>query len=120
VCLYGVANQFTLVSDTHKFEERYSDSLLGPLPEAAARYRDRSPIFHVGKIVDPLIVYQGEDDKVVPKSQSDSIVASLAARGVPHEYHVYPSEGHGWRKPETIEHYYISVLRFLKQYVIYG
>ena len=65
-------------------------------------------------------MYQGEDDKVVPKSQSDSIVASLAARGVPHEYHVYPGEGHGWRKPDTIEHYYISVLRFLKQYVIYG
>jgi dipeptidyl aminopeptidase/acylaminoacyl peptidase len=74
----------------------------------------------VDKIVDPVIVYQGEDDPVVPKSQSDSIVASLKARGVPHEYYTYPGEGHGWRKPETIEHYYNTVIRFLKQYVIYG
>jgi dipeptidyl aminopeptidase/acylaminoacyl peptidase len=120
VCLYGISNQFTLVSDTHKFEERYSDSLLGALPEAADVYRARSPIFHADKIVDPLIVFQGEDDKVVPKSQSDAIVASLRARGVPHEYHVYPGEGHGWRKPETIEHYYNTVIRFLRQYVIYA
>jgi dipeptidyl aminopeptidase/acylaminoacyl peptidase len=120
VCLYGISNQFTLVSDTHKFEERYSDSLLGTLPESAARYRDRSPGLHVDKIVDPVIIYQGEDDPVVPKSQSDSIVASLSARGVPHEYYTYPGEGHGWRKPETIEHYYNTVIRFLKQYVIFG
>jgi dipeptidyl aminopeptidase/acylaminoacyl peptidase len=120
VCLYGISNQFTLVSDTHKFEERYSDSLLGPLPQAAARYRDRSPGFHVDKIVDPVIIYQGEDDPVVTKSQSDSIVETLKARGVPHEYYTYPGEGHGWRKPETIEHYYNTVIRFLKQYVIFG
>jgi dipeptidyl aminopeptidase/acylaminoacyl peptidase len=119
VCLYGIANQFTLASDTHKFEERYLDSILGALPEAADRYRARSPIFSADKIIDPIIVFQGEDDKVVPKSQSDSIVASLRARGVPHEYHTYPGEGHGWRKPETIEHYYQTVIRFLKQYVIY-
>jgi dipeptidyl aminopeptidase/acylaminoacyl peptidase len=119
VCLYGVSNQFALASDTHKFEERYLDSILGPLPEAAELYRARSPLFHADRIVDPLIVFQGEDDKVVPRDQSDSIVASLRARGVPHEYHVYPGEGHGWRKPETIEHYYDAVLRFLKQYVVY-
>jgi dipeptidyl aminopeptidase/acylaminoacyl peptidase len=120
VCLYGISNQFTLVSDTHKFEERYSDSLLGALPEAAAIYRSRSPIFHADKIVDPVIVFQGEDDKVVPRSQSDSIVASLKSRGIPHEYHVYPGEGHGWRKSETIEHYYSNVVRFLKQYVVFA
>jgi dipeptidyl aminopeptidase/acylaminoacyl peptidase len=120
VCLYGVSNQFGLVADTHKFEERYSDSLLGPLPEAAEVYRARSPQFHADKIVDPLIVFQGADDKVVPKNQSDSIVASLKARGIPHEYHVYEGEGHGWRKPETIEHYYNAVMKFLTQYVVYG
>jgi dipeptidyl aminopeptidase/acylaminoacyl peptidase len=84
VCLYGVANQFGLAADTHKFEERYLDSLLGPLPEAASVYRARSPLFHADKIVDPMIVFQGTDDKVVPKNQSDSIVASLKARGIPH------------------------------------
>jgi dipeptidyl aminopeptidase/acylaminoacyl peptidase len=120
VCMYGVSNQFGLVADTHKFEERYSDSLLGSLPEAADVYRARSPLFHAEKIVDPIIVFQGEDDVVVPKNQSDSIVASLRARGVPHEYHVYAGEGHGWRKPETIEHFYNAVLNFLKTYVLYA
>src|SRR5262245_45785968 len=106
VCLYGVANQFTLVADTHKFEARYSDSLLGALPEAAAVYRERSPVFHAERISDPIIVFQGAIDQVVPKSQSDEIVASLKARGVAHEYHVYEGEGHGWRKSETIEQFY--------------
>jgi dipeptidyl aminopeptidase/acylaminoacyl peptidase len=120
VCLYGVANQFGLAVDTHKFEERYLDSMLGPLPEAADVYRARSPLFHADRIVDPIIVFQGADDKVVPKSQSDAVVASLKARGIPHEYHVYEGEGHGWRKPETIEHYYNAVMRFLTQYVVYA
>lgn len=120
VCLYGVANMFTLASDTHKFEERYLDSMLGPLPEAAAVYRERSPIFKADRIVDPVAVFQGEIDRVVPKEQSDSIVASLRARGVPHEYHVYEGEGHGWRKTETIAAFYTSLERFLRQYVVFA
>ena len=120
VCLYGVANQFTLVADTHKFEERYSDYLLGPLPEAADVYRERSPVFHAERIVDPVAVFQGEIDEVVPKSQSDAIVASLKSRNVPHEYHVYAGEGHGWRKAETIESFYKSVEAFLKNYVLFA
>ncbi len=120
VSLYGISNQFSLAADTHKFEARYNDQLLGPLPQAAAIYRDRSPIFHADRIVDPVILFQGADDKVVPKAQADTIVAALKARGVPHEYHVYEGEGHGWRKPETIEHYYKAVMDFLNQYVVYA
>jgi dipeptidyl aminopeptidase/acylaminoacyl peptidase len=120
VCLYGVANQFTLAADTHKFEARYLDKMLGPLPEAADLYRQRSPLFHSDRIQDPVIIFQGEDDQVVPRAQSDQIVASLQRRGVPHEYHLYPGEGHGFRKSETIEHYYHAVERFLKQYVIFA
>jgi dipeptidyl aminopeptidase/acylaminoacyl peptidase len=120
ICLYGVANQFTLVADTHKFEARYSDSLLGPLPEAADVYRDRSPVFHAGNICDPIIVCQGEEDQVVPRDQSDAIVATLRQRGVPHEYHLYPGEGHGFRKAETIVSFYQSVDDFLKQHVIFA
>ena len=97
VCLFGVSNMFTLASDTHKFEARYLDQLLGPLPDASDVYRERSPIFHADKIVDPLAVFHGDIDRVVPHAQSDSIVASLRARGVPHAYHVYPGEGHGWQ-----------------------
>ena len=120
LCLFGVSNQFTLVADTHKFEAHYSDSLLGPLPGAAAIYRERSPVFHAGKIVDPVAVFKGDIDRVVPREQSDAIVASLRARGVPHEYHVYEGEGHGWRKAETIEAFYASVEKFLRQWVIFS
>ncbi len=120
VCLYGVSNQFGLAMDTHKFEAHYSDSLLGSLPQAADLYRERSPLFHADKIVDSIIVFQGEDDNVVPRNQSDSIVESLKARGITHEYHVYAGEGHGWRKPETIEHYHDAVIRFLTQHVVFA
>jgi dipeptidyl aminopeptidase/acylaminoacyl peptidase len=119
ICLYGIANQFTLVADTHKFESHYSDTLLGELPEASQVYFQRSPIFHADKIQDPIAVFQGEDDKVVPRSQSDEIVSSLRARNIPHEYHLYPGEGHGFRKTETIEHFYKTVEKFIKQYVIF-
>ena len=120
ICMFGVANMFTLAADTHKFEARYLDSMLGPLPEAAATYRDRSPIFHAAKMQDPIAVFQGEIDRVVPCEQSDTIVASLRARGVPHEYHLYPGEGHGWRKQETIDQFYKSVEAFLKTYVLFA
>ena len=83
ICSYGVSNQFGLLMDTHKFEERYTYWLLGELPEAAEVYRARSPIFHADKIVDPIIVFQGTDDVVVPQDQSDTIVASLKRRGIP-------------------------------------
>ena len=120
ICLFGVSNQFTLAAETHKFEARYSDSLLGPLPEASDVYRQRSPIFYVDQIRDPLAVFQGEIDMVVPRAQSDEIVAALQRRGVPHIYHVYPGEGHGFRKAETIEHFYKTVEKFLQQYVIFA
>lgn len=119
VVSYGIANQFSLVMDTHKFEERYSDWLLGTLPEAADKYRDRSPLFHAEKINDAVIIFQGTEDNVVPKNQSDSIVAALQRGGVPHEYVVYEGEGHGFRKPETKVDFYERVLKFLKQYVIF-
>lgn len=119
LCLYGVSNLFTLAQETHKFESRYLDSLLGELPQASAIYRERSPVLHAEQITDPIAIFQGEDDKVVPKGQSDRIVASLKGRGVPHEYHVYRGEGHGWRKTETIETFYRDVERFLQTYVLF-
>jgi dipeptidyl aminopeptidase/acylaminoacyl peptidase len=120
ICLYGVSNQFTLAAETHKFEARYSDTLLGSLPEAGDIYRERSPIFFVDKIQDPIAMFQGDEDNVVPRNQSDEVVDSLRRRGVPHIYHVYPGEGHGFRKPETIEHFYKAVEQFLRQYVIFA
>lgn len=119
VCLYGVSNHFTLAQETHKFEARYLDSLLGPLPEAADIYRERSPIYFVDKIEDAIALYQGEEDQVVPRSQSDSVANSLRQRGVPYVYHVYPGEGHGFRKNETIAHFYQTVEEFLREWVLY-
>ncbi|MDI6693570.1 MAG: prolyl oligopeptidase family serine peptidase [Anaerolineales bacterium] len=120
ICLYGITNQFTLALETHKFEKHYNDSLLGPLPEAAALYRERSPIFFAERIRDPLALFQGEEDTAVPRSQLDALVEVLRRRGVPHIYHVYPGEGHGFRKPETLAHYYREVERFLLQHVIFA
>jgi dipeptidyl aminopeptidase/acylaminoacyl peptidase len=120
ICLYGVSNLLTLPAETHKFEERYLDLLLGPLPQASATYRERSPLFHAHMIKDPVAIFQGTEDRIVPRSQSDAIVAALRRSGVPHEYHVYEGEGHGWRKSETREAFYTAVDAFLKQYVLYA
>ncbi len=120
VCLYGVTNLFTLATDTHKFEQHYLDSLIGPLPETAHRYRERSPIFHADQIEDPVAIFQGEEDRVVPVEQAESIVEALRRNDVPHEYHLYSGEGHGWRKAETIESFYQSLEEFLKQYVLFA
>jgi dipeptidyl aminopeptidase/acylaminoacyl peptidase len=120
VCLFGISNLFTLAADTHKFEEHYLDSLIGPLPAASRLYRDRSPIFHANRIRDAVAVFQGEDDPVVPKSQAEAIVASLRTRGVPHEYVLYPGEGHGWAKATTIEDYAIRLEAFLRTYVLFA
>lgn len=118
ICLYGVADLFHLAGQTHKFEAHYLDSLVGPLPEAAPLFRQRSPILHAQHIRRPLAVFQGDADRVVPREQSDAIVEALRSNGIPHIYHVYEGEGHGWRKRETIEHFYQTVEQFLRQYVV--
>jgi len=120
LCSYGVSNLFTLAMDTHKFEAHYTDSLVGSLPEASERYHAWSPVFHAEKIKDPVAVFQGTDDKVVPPDQSETIVAALRANGVPHEYHLYEGEGHGFRKSETLLAHFRDIDRFLKQYVIFS
>jgi dipeptidyl aminopeptidase/acylaminoacyl peptidase len=120
LCLYGISNLFTLVADTHKFEARYLDTLIGALPADSHLYRERSPLFHADLISDPVAIFQGSEDRVVPRDQSDAIVAALRRNGTPHEYHVYEGEGHGWRKPETIQQFYQDVEAFLKQYVLFA
>ncbi len=118
VCVYGVADLFHLASQTHKFEAHYLDFLIGPLPEAAPVYRQRSPVLRAEQIRRPLAVFQGDADRIVPREQSDAIVEALRRNGSPHIYHVYEGEGHGWRKRETIEHFYQTVERFLRQHVV--
>ena len=120
VCLFGVSNLFSLAMDTHKFEAHYTDSMVGPLPQAAERYHAWSPIFHAEAIRDPLAVFQGVDDKVVPQAQSDEIVAALRRQGVPHIYKLYAGEGHGFRKSETIIDYLQETERFLQIHVLFA
>ena len=99
---FGVSDMTALARDTHKFESRYVDSLIGPLPEAQAIYDSRSPLNHLDGFKAPVLVLQGADDPVVPPSQSQRIVDALRARHVPVAYILYPGESHGFRKPETI------------------
>ncbi len=99
---YGVADLTTLATDTHKFESRYLDRLVGPWPEAADVYRQRSPIHSADRIAVPVILFQGLDDKVVPPAQSEVMVEALLANGVPHAYVTFAGEQHGFRKAETI------------------
>ena len=99
---FGVADLSALAADTHKFESRYLDRLVGPWPAARAVYDERSPIHHTDGFDRPLIVFQGLDDMVVPPNQSEMIVAALRAKGVECEYHAL--RGRGTRLPQGREH----------------
>lgn len=99
---YGVADLRMLAAETHDFEASYLDRLVGPLPEYEHVYVERSPLTHTDRINVPVLLLQGGDDRVVPQSQSEAIRDALAARGIDHEYVLYPDEGHGFRSADTI------------------
>ena len=89
VSLYGVTDLFDLAATTHRFESRYLDRLVGPLPGAADQYRTRSPVAHAHEITVPALVLQGADDKVVPPAQAQLLVDSMRTAGATVEHHVY-------------------------------
>jgi dipeptidyl aminopeptidase/acylaminoacyl peptidase len=100
--LYGVADLMLLAKETHKFESRYLDRLVGPLPEARALYDERSPIHHVDRLACPIIFFQGLEDKTVPPSQAETMVAAMRARHLPVALYTFENEGHGFRMPATL------------------
>lgn len=102
ISLYGVADLEALARDTHKFESRYLDGLVGPYPAAAAVYAERSPLHHVDRLAVPLLLLQGAEDAVVPPNQAETMAAAVRAKGLPVALVVYPGEGHGFRRAETI------------------
>jgi dipeptidyl aminopeptidase/acylaminoacyl peptidase len=99
---YGVSNLETLLQDTHKFESRYLDRIVGPYPAYKQVYQNRSPINNVEKLSRPIIFFQGLDDKVVPPAQTETMVAAMRSRKIPFAYLSYEGEGHGFRKAENI------------------
>jgi dipeptidyl aminopeptidase/acylaminoacyl peptidase len=98
---YGVADAEALARDTHKFESRYLDRLIGPYPEQAGLYRERSPIHHVERLRSPVILFQGLEDEVVPPNQAETMAAALKRNGIPHAYLAFEGEQHGFRRAET-------------------
>lgn len=99
---YGIGDLEALVRDTHKFESRYTDWLVGRWPEERARYVERSPIHHADRLRCPVIFFQGLEDRVVPPNQAEAMVGALARRGVAHAYVPFAGEGHGFRRAENI------------------
>ena len=110
--MYGVADLEALADDTHKFESRYLDRLIGPYPESKALYEERSPINHLDGFTAPMIVLQGSEDAIVPPNQSRRIVEALDQKQVPVAYHEFEGEQHGFRQAETIKTALASELGF--------
>jgi dipeptidyl aminopeptidase/acylaminoacyl peptidase len=101
-CRYAVTDLAALARhDDHRFEARYLDGLVGPWPEAAAVYAERSPLQHQQRISAPVIFFQGLEDRVVPPEQTERMALALSERGVPVELHLFPGEGHGFRSQEV-------------------
>ena len=115
---YGISDLFSLTRDTHKFEAHYLDKLIGPLPDCLKVYNERSPIFKAENIVDPIAIFHGEKDTVVPISQAEELVTILNRRGTPHAYYSYKNEGHGWKNPETVKSFYEDMDSFLRHHVL--
>lgn len=112
---FGISDVETLIRDTHKFESRYGDWLIGPYPEEQATYYERSPIHFVEQISCPMIFFQGLEDHVVPPNQAEEMVAALQAKGLPVAYIAYEGEGHGFRRAENIQRSLEAELYFYSQ-----
>ena len=117
--LYGIADLMVFIGDTHKFESRYLDSLVGPYPEEAQRYHDRSAINFMDQLATPMIILQGLEDEIVPPSQAEIMVNALESKGLPYAYIGFPGEQHGFRQAANIIraqqaelHFYGKVLNF--------
>lgn len=110
--LYGIGDLEALAKDTHKFEARYLDSLVGDYPAEQATYQARSPIHHIDQLNCPVIFLQGLKDKVVPPGQAEAMVDALTAKGIKTEYVTFADEGHGFRQAENIQRAIAAELAF--------
>ena len=113
ISFYGVADVEALARDTHKFEARYLDGLIGPYPEAIEIYQQRSPILHVDRLSVPLLLLQGSEDAVVPPNQAETMAEAVRAKGLPVAMIIFEGEGHGFRRAESIQAALRAQLYFL-------
>ena len=118
VSSYGVTDLAALAATTHRFESRYLDRIVGILPAASARYRERSPVAVAGEIRVPTLVLQGDADKVVPPAQALALVEAIRASGGTVEHRSYAGEGHGWAAESTLLDAYECTERFLARHVV--
>jgi dipeptidyl aminopeptidase/acylaminoacyl peptidase len=100
---YGISDLEALATDTHKFESRYLDTLVGPYPERRDLYLERSPIHHTDRLSCPVVLFQGLEDKVVPPSQAETMLEALRAKGLPVAYLPFEGEQHGFRQAENVK-----------------
>ncbi len=112
---FGVGDLGALARDTHKFESRYLDELVGPYPERDDIYRARSPIFHTELMHTPMILFQGLEDEVVPPAQAEAMAEALRLRGVPFAYVAFEGEQHGFRQAKNIMRVAEAELYFYSQ-----
>jgi dipeptidyl aminopeptidase/acylaminoacyl peptidase len=117
---YGVSDLEALAKDTHKFESRYLDRLIGPYPEKRELYRQRSPINAVERLSCPVIFFQGLEDKVVPPDQTEKMVDALRQKHLPVAYLAFPGEQHGFRNAETIKRVLDAELYFYSRVFGFG
>ncbi|TXL82243.1 S9 family peptidase [Vineibacter terrae] len=114
---YGVSDATALARDTHKFEARYLDWLIAPLPGNEALYRERSPVHHADALRRPMIFFQGDEDRIVPPSQTEAMVEALRRNGVPVGYMLFTGEQHGFRRGANIMRALDAELYFYAQHV---
>ena len=113
ISYFGLGDLLAFARETHKFESRYLDRLVGPLPESEATYRERSPSLHTERMSAPVLVLQGAEDRIVPVTEAERIVDALFERGVPHAYVLFPGEDHGFRGAASIIRAFQAELSFL-------
>ncbi|MBV1931949.1 MAG: prolyl oligopeptidase family serine peptidase [Porticoccaceae bacterium] len=109
---YGIGDLETLARDTHKFESKYLERLVGAYPAETELYQARSPVNHIEKLTCPVIFFQGLDDKVVPPDQAQAMILALEKQKLPCDYVPFRGEGHGFRKAENIAHALDQELQF--------
>ncbi len=112
---YGIGDLELFIKETHKFEAHYCDTLIGPYPERADLYRDRSAIYFADDLKCPVILFQGLEDKVVPPSQAETFIEVCRQKGLPYAYVPFQGEQHGFRQDKNIRRAKEAELYFLSR-----